>query len=242
MSKSAELSRKEIKQPDQFQVAAGEAASWLTGHRRQAIFAGGAVLALLIAAVAITTYRDHRSAAAAALLSEVYRTAGGEISAVPLPGVPGPFFPSDAARQKAVAQAAEKVVAEYPGTSQAALALLAKGDALLRLNEFDAAAAAYQGYLSTARRTDSFRFSALEGLALAAEGKGDEAGALAGWVRLATEVPGQADRADLERARLLASSGKVEEARSLLASFSDVHKSSALTGEAAERLARLGGK
>ncbi len=240
MSKSAELSRKEIKQPDQFQAVAGEAASWLTGHRRTAVIAGAVLAVVLIAAVAVSAYRERRAAGAAALLSEVYRTAGGEISAVPLPGLPGPFFASDADRQKAVAQAAEKVLAGYPGTTQAALAALAKGDAHLRLGEFDAALAAYQVYLSTAKRNDSFRFSALEGLALAAEGKGDAAGALAGWVRFGAEVPGQSDRADLERARLLASSGKVDEARALLASFPDLHKSSMLTGEAAERLAKLG--
>jgi tetratricopeptide (TPR) repeat protein len=242
MSKSAEMSRKEMKQPDQFQVAAGEAASWLTGHRRQSLLVGGVLLVAMLAALAVLAWRDRRSSGAASLLSEVYRTAGGEISSVPLPGVPGPFFPSDAARQRAVAQAAEKVLAEYAGTSQAALAALAKGDAQLRLGEFDAAVAAYQLYLSSARRTDSFRFSALEGLALAAEGKGDLAGALAGWARLASEVPVQADRADLERARLLAAGGKVEEARALLSSFADVHKKSALSGEAAERLAKLGGR
>jgi tetratricopeptide (TPR) repeat protein len=242
MSKSAELTRKEIKQPDQFQAAAGEAASWLTGHRRTALIAGVLAVVVLIVAVTVAAYRERRLAGAAALLSDVYRTAGGEVSAVPLPGVPGPFFPSDAARQKAVAQAAEKVLAEYPGTSQAALAALAKGDAHLRLGEFDAALAAYQVYLSSAKRNDSFRFSALEGLALAAEGKGDAAGALAGWIRLGAEVPGQADRADLERARLLAATGKVDEARTLLISFSDTHKSSMLSGEAAERLAKLGGK
>ncbi len=242
MSKSAELSRKEMKQPDQFQVVAGEAASWLTGHRRTAVLAGGALAVVLVVAVVVMAVRDRRQAGAAALLSEVYRNAGGELSAVPLPGSPGPFFPSDTARQKAVALAADKVLAAYPGTSQAALAALAKGDANLRLGELDAAVAAYQLYLSTARRSDSFRFAALEGLALAAEGKGDVEGALAGWSRLASELPEQADRADLERARLLAASGKVDEARSLLTAFADVHKTSQLTGEAAERLAGLGGR
>jgi tetratricopeptide (TPR) repeat protein len=242
MSKSTELSRKEMKAPDQFQVAAGEAASWLTGHRRQTLVVVGAVVAVLIAALAILTYRERTFAGASALLSEVYRTAAGEISAVPLPGVPGPFFLSDAARQKAVAQAAEKLLAEYPGSSQAVLAALARGDARLRLGEFEAAEAAYQLYLSTASRKDSFRFSALQGLALTAEARGDTAAALAGWARLGAEVPGQADRADLERARVLVASGKADEARTLLAAFSETHKASPLSGEAAETLARLGGK
>jgi tetratricopeptide (TPR) repeat protein len=242
MSKSAELSRKDIKQPDQFQAVAGEAASWLTGHRRQSLVIGGALTVVVLVALAVTGYRERRSAGAAALLSEIYRTAGGELSAVPLPGVPGPFFPSDTARQKAVVLAADKLLADYPGSTQAALAVLARGDALLRLGEFDAAAAAYQAFLAATGRTDSFRFSALEGLALAAEGKGDVAGALAGWARVAAEAPAQADRADLERARLLAASGKVDEAKALLAAFGENHKTSMLTGDAAERLARLGGK
>jgi tetratricopeptide (TPR) repeat protein len=203
---------------------------------------GVAALVVLVVAAAWISIRDRRAAGAAALLSEIYRNAGAEISTVALPGVPGPFFPSDQARQAAVARAADQLLAEYPGSTQAALAALAKGDALLRLGQFEASAAAYQLYLSTARRNDSFRFAALEGLALAAEGKGDLDGALAGWQRLATEVPAQADRADLERARLLAASGKAEEARALLASFGDVHKGSMLTGDAAERLARLGGR
>lgn len=242
MSKSAELSRKEIKQPDQFQVVAGEAASWMTGHRRQTLLVVGAVAALLVAAIAFLAVRERRSTAAATLLSELYRTSGAEISAVPLPGVPGPFFPSDGARQQAVVAAADRLLAEAPGTSQAALAALAKGDALLRLAQYEPSIAAYQLYLSTARRNDSFRFAALEGLALAAEGKGDSEGALAGWVRLGGEVTAQADRADLERARLLAAAGKADEARTLLAAFGDNHKGSMLTGEAAERLAKLGGR
>jgi tetratricopeptide (TPR) repeat protein len=242
MSKSAELSRKEIKQPDQFQVVAGEAASWMTGHRRQTLLVVGVAAVVLVSAIAFLSVRERRTVTAGALLSDLYRTSGAEISAVPLPGVAGPFFPSDAARQQAVVVAADRLLAEAPGTTQAALAALAKGDALLRLAQYEPAIGAYQLYLSSARRNDSFRFAALEGLAQAAEGKGDTEGALAAWIRLGAEVTAQSDRADLERARLLAASGKADEARTLLGSFGDAHKSSMLTGEAAERLAKLGGK
>jgi hypothetical protein len=55
-------------------------------------------------------------------------------------------------------------------------------------------------------------------------------------------VPGLADRADLAKARLLAAAGKKDEARQLLAGFGEAHKGSALSGEASERLARLGAK
>jgi len=239
---SAELTRKDMKEPDQFQVAAGEAASWLKGHRRTALVLGSVTAVVLVVALVVSGVSERRAAAAGALLADVYRAAGGEISSVPLPGVPGPIFPDDAARQRAVIEAAGKLLAEYPGSPSAAPAALAKGDAQLRLGEWDAATASYQAYLGAADKGDAFRFGALEGLALAAEGKGNTEGALAGWARLAAEIPAQADRADLAKARLLAASGKVAEARQLLDGFAEGHKGSPLVPEAAELLSRLGGK
>jgi tetratricopeptide (TPR) repeat protein len=242
MSKSAELTRKDMKEPDKFQVAAGEAAAWITARKSKALGLAAAVVAVLVAVAAALSFSDSKARAAGAALSEVYRVAGGELSPVPLPGVPGPFFPSDEARQKAVAEAAGKVIAQYGGTRAAALASLALGDAKLRLSEWDAAAAAYQAYLAGAPKDDALRFGALEGLAMAEEGKGSTDGALAAWARLGAEVPAYADRADLEKARVLLQAGKAEEARKLLAGFAEAHKESILTGEAAERLAKLGGK
>jgi tetratricopeptide (TPR) repeat protein len=240
MSKSAELTRKDMKEPDKFQVAAGEAASWLTGHRRTAVLTGGVVVVALLVIVTVTTYREHQAALAGDLLSEVYRAADGQLSPVPLPGQPGPFFADEAARQQAVIAAAVKVLAAVPSTHAAALASVAKGDAHLKLGELDQAAAAYQAYLSSAPKEDSFRLGALSGLAVVEEGKGNADGALAAWTRLGVEVPAQADRADLEKARLLAAAGKAAEAKVLLAGFAEAHKGSTLVAEAQDRLARLG--
>jgi hypothetical protein len=241
MSKSSEMTRKDMKEPDQFQVAAGEAASWLKGHGRTAALASGLAALVLVVVVVVGVLRDRSATAAGALLSEVYKAAAGEISSVPLPGLPGPFFADDAARQRAVLAAAGRVVAEHPSSRAAALAALAAGDAHLRLAEWDAATASYQTYLASAPKEDSFRFGALEGLALVAEGQGQADAALAAWTRLGLEVPSQSDRADLEKARLLAAAGKKAEARQLLGGFGEAHKGSPLTGEASDRLAKLGG-
>ena len=242
MSKSAELTRKDMKESDKFQVVAGEAAAWVTARKKQALVAAGVVVAVLVAVLGGLALTDSKAKAAGAALSEVYQIAGGEISPVPLPGVPGPFFPTDEARQKAVAEAAAKVAAQHAGTRPGALASLALGDARLRLGEWDAAVAAYEAYLAGAPREDALRFGALEGLAMAQEGKANVDGALAAWARLGAEVPAYADRADLEKARVLAQAGKVEEAKALLSGFAEAHKASVLTGDAAERLAKLGGK
>ncbi|ABS26356.1 tol-pal system YbgF family protein [Anaeromyxobacter sp. Fw109-5] len=240
-SKTSVITRKDMKEPDKFQHAAEQAAGWVAARRRQALLAGGAALGLVILVAVVLLVQSRRAETTGAAVSQLLSTVGGTVSTVPLPGQPGPFFPTEEARQRAIVGAADAVVAEHGG-SAAALAALAKGDAHLRLREWDAAKAAYEKYLTEADRDDSLRFGALEGLALAGEGKGDLAAAADGFARMAKEAPAFSDRADLERARVLAAAGKLDEARQVLAAFPEQHKESPLAPEAAQRLGKLGGK
>ncbi len=242
MSKHDVLTRKDMKEPDKFQLAATQAASWLATRRKHVVYAGLAAIAVAVAVAILAGVMARREERAGAAASELLQAMGGEISSVPLPGFPGPFYASEDARQRAVAATAERVLAEYPGTGAAALAALAKGDAHLRLREWDQAKAAYERFLAQAPKDDSLRFGALEGLALAEEAKDDLAGAASAYERMAREAPAFSDRADLARARVLARSGKAAEARELLAAFGERHKDSLLGPEAAQQLARLGGK
>jgi tetratricopeptide (TPR) repeat protein len=241
MSKSDVITRKDMKEPDKFQQAATQAASWMASRRRHIVLGGaivvGAVVLLAIVS-AVNTGREERAGAAAA---DLLATMAGEVSSVPLPGVPGPIFPTEEARQRAVIAAAESLVAAHGGTGAARLGALALGDAHLKLREWDAAKGAYERFLSAAPKDDSLRFGALEGIALAEEGKGNLDAAAQAYERLGRETPAFADRADLERARVLAEAGKKGEARGLLAGFSERHKQSLLAPEASQRLARLGG-
>ena len=243
MSKTdATITRKDMKEPDRFQQAATQAATWIQTRRRHVVIAGAVVVGavLLLAVIQATNAgREERAGAAAA---DLLATMAGEISSVPLPGVQGPFFPSDEARQRAVVDAAEKVLTAHGGTSAAQLAALALGDAHLKLREWDAAKTAYDKFLAAAPKGDSLRFGALEGLAIVHEAKGDLDAAAAAYARLASEAPAFADRADLERARVLARAGKAAEAKELLTTFGERHKESLLTAEASERLARLGAR
>ncbi len=242
MSKTPVITRKDMKEPDRFQKTATRAASWIAARKKHVVVAGASVVVALLVVAVLAAVQASRAAKAGAAASDLLATVGGDISSVPLPGMPGPFFPSDDVRQRAVIEAADRLLAEHPRTSAGALAALVKGDAHLKLREWDQAKGAYERFLGAADRTDSLRFGALEGIALAAEGKGDPAGAAKAYERLAREAPAFADRADLERARVLAASGRADEARRLLAAFTEQHKESLLAGEASSRLARLGGK
>lgn len=242
MSKPDVLTRKDMKEPDKFQRAATQAASWIAARRRHVVYAGAAVVAAILVVAVLSALQARRAERAGIVASDLLQAMGGEISSVPLPGFPGPFYASEDARQRAVAAAADRVLAEYPGTGAAELAALAKGDAHLRLREWDLARSAYERFLAEARKDDSLRFGALEGLALAEEGRGDLEAAARTFERLAREAPAFSDRADLERARVLARAGKTAEAKELLAAFGEKHKESLLTAEASQQLARLGGK
>lgn len=242
MSNSTVVTRKDMKEPDKFQVAAGQAVSWMTGHRTGVLAAIVGAVALLVIVTAVSAWQASRTEKAGAALSEVLRVAGGEISAVPLPGLPGPFYRTEAERSRAVIDAARGVREGFSGSGAASQAALLAGDAHLKLGEWDAAIGAYNDYLTNAAAKDPLRFGALEGLALAEEGRGNLDAAAGTYERLAKEVPAFADRADLERARILAAQGKTDEAKKLLAAFPETHEKSQLAGEAAERLARMGGK
>ncbi|HEX9242691.1 MAG TPA: tetratricopeptide repeat protein [Anaeromyxobacter sp.] len=236
------ISRKDMKEPDKFQQAATQAAGWIAARRRHVVIAGGVVIGVAVLLAVLQAVRQGREERAGQAASQLLATAAGDVSPVPLPGLPGPFFPSDEAKQRAIVAAAQEVLAEHPGTSAALLAALSLGDAQVRLRAWDDAKVAYERYLSAAPQGDSLRFGALEGIAIAEEAKGQLDAAAAAYERLGREVPAFADRADLERARVLARAGKVADAKAILGSYGERHKDSLLTADASQLLARLGGR
>ncbi|HVO20990.1 MAG TPA: tetratricopeptide repeat protein [Anaeromyxobacter sp.] len=235
------MSRKDMREPDRFQVVANQAAAWVAARKKQVALIGGAVVVVVLVVAVVATIQASRAEAVGTATSALLETVASPVLAKAPEGATYKTFPTDEAKQKAIVAEADRVVAEHGG-SGAALALLVKADALYALKDWDGAAAGYEAFLRTASKDDSLRFGALDGLGLVAEAKGDLAGAAAAYERLAKEVPGFADHADLERARVLAAAGKKDEARQLLAKFGEAHKDSTLAGLAAQRLADLGAK
>lgn len=242
MANSSVISRKDMREPDRFQVVATQAASWLAARKKHAAVVGGAAVLVIVAVGVFGTLQSTRSEAAGRATSELLAAVSAPVIAKPDPASTQRSFPTDEAKQKAIVAEADKVLAAYGSTRTAPLAVLAKASALHALKDWDKAGAEYERYLKEAPREDSLRFSALDGLGLVAEGKGDLAGAARAYERMAQEAPAFADRADLERARVLAASGKADEARQILSKFSENHKQSALGTEAAQQLAQLGAK
>jgi tetratricopeptide (TPR) repeat protein len=239
-SEHHDLTRKEMKGPDWFQAKAVDAATWVGQNQKRLAVGLGGALAVVAIALAAQAWMGERQAKAGALLYQTLEAVDGEVSSTPLPGLGRKVFASAADRDRAVIAAAAQVREAYPSSAAARAADLAAGDAHLRLNEWDAALESYQRYLSAAPGDDSLRFSVLEGMALAREGKGDLEQAARDYQRLGTEAAAHKDRAELERARVLARAGKADEARAILKRFPEEFKESPLRPEAEERLRRLG--
>jgi tetratricopeptide (TPR) repeat protein len=242
MANSSVLSRKDMREPDRFQVVANQAAAWVAARKKQVALVGGAAALAIVGLAVVATVQSSRSEAAGNATSALLELVGAPVVATPSEGSTARTFPTEEAKERAVIAEADKVAAEHGGTRAGALAILVKGEALYALHEWDPAAAELERFLQAAPKDDSLRFGALGGLGLVAEAKGDLAGAAKAYERMAQDAPAFADRADLERARVLAAAGKKDEARQLLGAFAASHKDSPLAGQAAQRLADLGAK
>jgi tetratricopeptide (TPR) repeat protein len=239
MSKTVhELSRKEMKGPDRFQVAAAGAATWMGSHQRLLTVAVAAIAVLAVVGAGASYVLESRRTKAGGLLYSAIDAASGEVSSIPLPNVDRPIYKTVEEKERAVIAAAGKVRERAGGTRAAVTAGLLEAGAHLALGEWDKAIAAYQSYLSSAPADDSLRFAGLDGLARAQEGKGDLDGAARTYEK-AAQIAFFKDRATVERARVLARAGKAEEAKKAL---EGLPKESPLKLEAQEQLARLAAK
>jgi tetratricopeptide (TPR) repeat protein len=236
---ASELTRKEMKAPDAFQQTAGKAAGWVTTHQKQIVWVVVGAVGVLALALGGNAWLDSRKVAAGGALYEVLNDADGQVSSVPLPGVGAPIFPTTEAQQRAVLARVDDLRRNFGSSEAAHTAGLAAGAAQLRLGAYDAAISEYESYLSRAKTGDSLAFLALEGLAFAKEAKGDVAGAIAAFDREQKEIPARADRAALEKARLLVRSGKADEARKVLQAYPQDFKDSPLRPDAEKMLASL---
>ncbi len=133
MSKTDVLTRKDMKEPDKFQQAATQAASWIAARRRRVVAIGAAAVAVVLVVAIASSVQARRAERAGAAAADLLGIVSGDVSAVELPGTPGPFFKTEEEKQRAIVAAADRVVSEYGGTPAAAIAALSAGAAHLKL-------------------------------------------------------------------------------------------------------------
>jgi tetratricopeptide (TPR) repeat protein len=138
-----------------------------------------------------------------------------------VPDDPTPVFKSVDERRDTALASYRKVTAAYPGSGAAILARLGEAGVLLDKRNWDGALAAYREVKSSplAAVDASVRGAAIEGIALALEGKGEPDEALKAFHELEnTNVIGQKELGLYQQARILFAKGETDRAKELLVS------------------------
>ncbi|TMB11674.1 MAG: hypothetical protein E6J66_08400 [Deltaproteobacteria bacterium] len=228
------IDRKQLKRPDEFQVVAGRAMTWMVANRGLVLGAAGAVIAIGLIGWGFSAWQGSREAKAGAGLAEAIelqsRTISSETSAQPGQET----FASKEEREKAVIAALEKVRADHRGTTAAQTALAEIG--FHKLKGADAAGAQkdLEEFLAGASRGHPLRPFAQESLGYALEAQNRLDDAKTAFEKLRDlDLPA---RGDYQLARLALLEGKADAKQQLERVAKEHPKDLDVVREANERL------
>ena len=227
------IDRKQLKRPDEFQVVAGKAMSWVAAHQRAVVLAAGAVVVALLAAWGLSAWRSSREAKAGGDLAQAL-----EIESRPIAGEgaqPGQeSFPSREERSKAALSALEKVRADHRGTTAGETALAEIGFLKLKMGDAAGAQKDLADFLGGAGKDHPLRAFAQESLGYAYEAQGKLDDARAAFDKL--RELGLPARADFQAARLSLVQGKPDAKQQLERIVKEYPKETDVVREANARL------
>jgi len=208
------LSRKALREPDEFQALTAQAAEWLRANQAAVAGALSAVVAVAAIVLGFNWYTGRQTEAAATRFSAAHA-----------------LF--DARKFGEAATEFANLSAEYPRTPSGKLAGLYRAHALARGADPASAATAYSEYLASDPPTPYLRQEALLGLGRSHEAGNDAAAALDAY-REAAAIDGPfRTAAQLAEARLEEAAGDADKAKAL---YGEVVKAPDLDPETREML------
>jgi len=198
------IDRKQLKRPDEFQLVAGKAMGWVASHQGTVLAIAGAVVAAVLIAWGLGSWRSSRETNAGTELARALELESRPVGAAAQGGQEG--FSTKEERDKAVIAALEKVEQDYGSTTAARTARAEMGFQKLKQGDAPGAQKDLEDFLSSAGRDHPLRPFAQEalGYAFEAQKKYDEAKAAFGKLR----DLGMPARADYQDARLELAQGK----------------------------------
>lgn len=214
------LSRKELRQPDEFTSFLEAAGDYVATHLLQVILAGVGVLVVILAAVAVRFYIDAQNRAAADAFYQAINLLD----------------------KKSYREAADQFAAlagNHSGTTPGRLAGFYQANAELANNEPAKARTALQKYLDVESRPH-FRELALMQLGVASEELGDYAAARQSYEQAANLHGPEEARAEMNLARLQVRAGDKAGAIATYRRFLSENPYGPESGVATEALAQLG--
>jgi tetratricopeptide (TPR) repeat protein len=219
------ISRKRLKQPDEFISGTHKVLLFVTHHSRRVVAAGVVVFIVLLSIFIFQKWEKSKEEGA-------YRKFSLALQAYQNDGQKSEY-------KNALAKF-DEVIAESPGTFWGKLAFLYKGNVLLQMAAFDEAIGAYNTFLQKAGKEKIYRSFALEGLGYAYEGKKDYQKALEAYQKIIEGGESfQLGNAYLDVGRCYEKLGKNKEALENYKSFLKVSQKSEMANIVLRKISHL---
>lgn len=175
MVKGKRITKKQLKEPDEFITLTERAFIFIRQHTKK-VAAGGILILIFILAIVLFQMwekkKEEEAARAYGVASEMYERGIAQARE------------GSAQDSKEVLAKFDEIITKFPRTSYGRLSLLYKGTILLRQGEYDEAIKAYTTFLEKAGREKLYRCFAWEGLGHAYEGKKDYSKALEAYQKI----------------------------------------------------------
>ena len=185
MATAKKLTRRELKEPDEFITLWSRIVEYVSSNRQKVLVWAGCVLALVLVGWGISAYLQQREQRASTLLGEAQAHLR-----LPVPvsedGSPLATEPTRDPEQEAKAiETLEDLVDRYGSTHASLVGRLLLGDLLYRRGEMDGALRMYREIIDKAGQTSELAALAWKGMTYAQEEKGEYTQALASYERVA---------------------------------------------------------
>jgi len=204
MVKGKRITRRQIKQPDEFISTTEHVLLFVRDHLKKIVVGVGIIVVIVAAYVLFRVWEARRE-------NEASQRLNVAMEAVEL--VNSPYREGSPADYKNALAKMEEIVNAFPKTSSGTFALLYKGNIHLKLGEFDEAIKAYDTFLSRSGSEKLYNLLALEGVGYAYEGKKDYGKAIEAYQRIIAMDQGfQAREARLQMGYCYEKLGKNKEA------------------------------
>jgi tetratricopeptide (TPR) repeat protein len=231
MVRMKKISKKKLKEPDEFVSVAEKAFLFIT-HHIKSIAAGGIVVLIILLSIFFYQRWEKRNEEEAyqkfSLAADIYQM------------VSSPYREGSLSENKNVLEKFNEVIAKFPRTSSGKFSFLYKGNIHLRLSEFEEATKSYQTFLQKAGKEKLYRLFAMEGLGYAYEGKKDYEKALQAYQKILEEGESfQLGDAYLNMGRCYEKLGKNKEALENYKAFLKVSQKSMMTNAVLRKISIL---